>query len=263
MTDDAKEHLDRTIMSSRFRLGQYIDEGYNLWKRKPLSYTAILILIAFGSSLFGSIPIIGPMIYSLIVSPCLTLGVYTGSKIISEDEEYFRFEDFFTGFGSWSKILVLYLIIFGIAFFLFIPIMFQIGLSNVALMTQNDLTTFPYDSITGTTALLIIPLIYAGLLTSYALPMLGIYQLEPWEALRYSAKYIHKHWVMYFSYCVVILFIVLLGLLAFFVGAIVTASMIYPMIYVSFADVTNLEGYLNETNEEPDDYTGATLDDFR
>ena len=64
---------------------------------------------------------------------------------------------------------------------------------------------------------------------------------------------------------IVIFFIMMLGILAIVIGVIVTASMIYPMIYVSFRDVTDLDTFMNP--EEDDDlnlgYTGATLDDFR
>lgn len=261
--DETKEHLDEALLSSRFRLGDYIDEGYNLWKQKPLSYIAIILLLGIASTIANVIPLIGPLLYSLIVSPCITAGIYLATKILDENSDDFRFEDFFSGFGFLSKVVVLYLIIFGFAFLLILPIMFQIGLSNIDLINQNDPSTFPLEAINSTTLLLFLPLIYAGLLTSYAVPILAIYRLEPWDALRYSAKFIHKHWLMFFLYSIVVIFIVLLGLLALIIGVIVTASMIYPMIYVSFKDVTDLDGFLNGEPDDIEPYTGATLDDFR
>ena len=262
-TEETKEHLDNALLTSRFRLGDYLDEGYNLWKRKPLSYVAIILLLGIASSIANLIPVIGPLMYSLIVSPCIILGIYLGSKILDNDSDEFRFEDFFSGFAFLSKAIVLYLIIFGLAILLILPIMFQIGLSNIELINQNDPSTFPVEAFNSTTLLLILPLIYAALLTSYAVPILGIYNLEPWDALRYSAKFIHKHWIMFFLYMLVILFIVLLGLIALIIGVVVTASMIYPMIYVSFKDVTDLDSYLNQESDDEEPYTGATLDDFR
>ena len=266
MSDDtAIDHLDDSLHSSRFQLGSYIDQGYNLWRKKPLSFVAILLLSGLISVSLNIIPLLGPLLGGLFISPCLTLGVYLSCQIIEDDANAFKFEDFFSGFSFLSKVVVLNLIIYGFAILLIFPIVMSIGFTAFASFDSADPTSFPIESIGGVTLLLIIPLIYASLLVSYAVPMIGFYKLEPWDALRYSAKYIHKHWFMFFLFMIVIFFIMMLGILAIVIGVIVTASMIYPMIYVSFRDVTDLDTFMNP--EEDDDlnlgYTGATLDDFR
>lgn len=266
MSDDtAIDHLDDSLHRSRFQLGSYIDEGYNLWKKKPLSFVAILLLAGLISLSLNIIPILGPLLGGLFISPCLTLGIYLSCHIIEDDDKTFKFEDFFSGFSFVSKVIVLNLIIYGFAILLLLPIVMSIGLSALTSFVITDPSTFPVNAISGFTFLLIIPLIYASLLVSYAVPMIGFYKLEPWDALRYSAKYIHKHWIMFFLFMIVIFFIIMLGILAIVIGVIITASMIYPMIYVSFRDVTDLDTFMNP--EEDDDlslgYTGATIDDFR
>jgi len=262
---NAIEHLEESLHSSRFRLGSYIDEGYNLWKKKPLSFIAILLLSALISVTLNIIPILGTLMGSLFISPCLTLGIYLSCRIIDDDVNAFKFEDFFSGFSFISKVIVLNLIIFGFALILIFPLVMSIGIGALTSFDSADPTTFPIETIGGSTFLFIIPLIYAALLTSYAVPMIGFYNLQPWDALRFSAKYIHKHWIMFFLFMIVIFFIVMLGILAIFIGVFITASMIYPMIYASFKDVTDLDGFLEP--EENDDitlgYDGATLDDFR
>ena len=160
MTDkETKIHLDEALLTSRFRLVEYIDEGYNLWKQKPLSYVAIILLLGIASTIANLVPLMGPLLYSLVVSPCITVGIYLGTKILDEDSDDFRFEDFFSGFNFLSKAVVLYLIIFGFAFLLILPIMFQIGLSNIELINQNDPSTFPFEAFNSTTLFLFLPLI--------------------------------------------------------------------------------------------------------
>ncbi len=265
--EESKQHLDKAIQYSSFNLGQYLDDGYNLWKRKPLSFVALILLLMMASVLSNILPFAGSIINSLIISPCLTLGAYLACKVVDYDIDDFKFEDFFSGFQFVSKAITLNLIIIGLGLLLALPLIFQIGISNIDFLLSSDPLTlqneFPVDAITSTTFLLIIPLIYAGLLTSFALPILGIYRLEPWDALRYSALFIHKHWIMFFFYYIVIIFIMLLGFLALIIGVVITVSMLYPMIYISFKDITDLDTYLAGDSSEIETHQGATLDDFR
>ena len=258
-------HLDTALSNSRFDLGEYLDEGFNIWKKRAFSFIGIFIITILIQLTLGALPVLGPFLNSFVVAPCITLGIYLGTQIIDHRDEDFRFDDFFSGFPFFTNIIVLYAIISFLAMLIFTPFLLHIGIDNLEAFDLADPTTFPIKSVSWTTILLLLPILYAGLLVSYAIPMLGFYKLPPWQALTYSAKFIHKHWFNFFAFSLVIGFIVLLGLIAVIIGVVITGSMINPMIYASFKDVTDLSGYLNNVDEDDLDIEegGITLDDFR
>ncbi len=257
---DAITHLEEAYQDSQFKIGQYLDEGYTLWKKKPLSLVAIFCSIILISLLANAIPVIGPLLNSLFVGSCMGLGVFLGLEKIDLNED-FRFEHFFDGFKYISKVIVLNLIILGLAIIIMLPFVFHLGVDNLQMMVNGNPEDFPLESFSSSTWLYLIPILYASLLISYAIPMLGIYNLQPWDALRYSAKFINKHWLSFFAMYLILLFLMLLGLLVILIGIFITGSMMYPIIYASFKDVTQLEHFKNDAKDL--EYTGATLDDFR
>jgi hypothetical protein len=263
--DNTIAHLDKALANSTFDLGEYLDDGFNIWKKRAFSFVGIFIVTMVCQKTLGYLPVIGPILYSFVVAPCITLGIFLGTQVIDDRDIDFRFDDFFSGFPLFTKLIVLYSIISLLAILIVTPLMLHIGVGNLEAFDVADPTTFPVDSLSWTTILLMLPILYAALLVSYAIPMLGFYQLPPFKALTYSAKFIHKHWFKFFAFSLVVGFIVLLGLLAFIIGVVITGSMIYPMIYASFKDVTDLNGYLGTDEEEETDIIegGITLDDFR
>lgn len=259
---DAIQHLEEAYQSSEFKIGKALDEGYNLWKQKPLSLIGIFCLVLIISVLASNLPVVGPLLNSLFIGSCLGLGIYLSIEKIDFNEA-FRFENFFDGFQFISKVILLNLIIFALALIIAAPFIFHIGVDALNLMLSGDPEEFPLNSFSSSTWLYVIPIIYCSLLISYAIPMIGSYNLQPWDALRYSAKFINKHWFSFFALYLVLIFLVLLGVIMLIVGAVITGSMMYPIIYASFKEVTQLEEYRNGSVEEEPEYTGATLDDFR
>ncbi len=264
MEKDAQEHLDEALSTSEFRLGSYISEGIDIWKKKPLSFLAILLLLALISAIMNIIPVVGPMINSLFISSCIGIGIYRGAQIL-ESEGDMDFETFFSGFDNIANVVILNLIIWACAMFLMIPLVLMLGVTNIDLLASGQIDGVDFSHVSASVFLILIPIIYAAMLMTYALPMLAFYDLTPWEALRNSARFAHKHWLSLFLFFVVIFFINILGVLALFVGIFVTMSMVYPMIYASFRDITDLDGYLRGDGDVfgSPTYTGATLDDFR
>lgn len=264
---DAISHLEQARAKSTFRLGAYLDEGYNIWKKEAVSFIGIMLVSVAISIVLSLIPILGSLVSALFVSPCLTLGIFLATRKIDVDRNQFEFGDFFSGFDFISKVIVLNLIIFGLGLLIVLPFVI-FGASNITSILDFDSAdpaSFPIEMFSGGLLLFLIPLVYLVLLTSYAIPMLGFYNLEPWEALKQSAKFIHKHWIMFFFFIIVIAIIAFLGLFALVIGIIVTASMMNPMLYASFKDVTDLDSYLNPPDEDDTvvGLGGITLDDFR
>ena len=151
------------------------------------------------------------------------------------------------------------LIIFGIAFLLIIPFALMVGFPFVLALISGDPSGVDFSGLSSMAFIAIIPMIYASLLVTFAVPIIGFYGLGSLEALQYSARFCHRHWVLLFLFFIIVMFIVLLGLIGFIIGVFVTMSFIYPMMYAAFQDITDWEGYNIDESAEPE----INLDYFR
>lgn len=262
MEKDAIEHLEQALEESQFQLGHYLKAGFKLWNTKPAQYIAfILVLMLIGLGL-GMIPFIGPVLNGLFISSCLTLGGYLYSDRVANDQSA-EFGNFFDGFQDIPKIIVLNLILFALAILILIPFVMSVGVSALMGSVEDSTSlSMPFENVGWGPILLILPAIYAYMLTAFTIPMIGFYGLSPVNALQYSAKFVHKHALSIFLFFMICFIIIFVGILGFFIGIFVTGSMIYALMYVLFSDLTDLDGYRTEEIED-DSYTGATLDDFR
>jgi hypothetical protein len=253
----AQDHLNQALIDSQFKFGQYLEEVLELWKKQILAYIGFASLTLAASLTLSSIPTIGPLLSSLFIGSCLSLGGYFYSDALDRNENP-DFGKFFEGFQYISKIVLQNLIIFGLALMILTPIVLWLGIDNIAALgTPEGLAKSP---IKGSFLLAMVPFVYFLMLTSFALPLLTFYNLQPMEALIYSARFVNKHFILLIVFFVFCGIFILSGLLAFIVGILVTFSFLAPLNYVVFKDLTNLDGYRFEPAVQ---YTGATLDDFR
>jgi len=257
---DAKEHLEEALSTSRFDLGGYINRGFDVWRKGAWSFIGFTLIVVVISMILALIPFIGSLVSSLFVSSCLTLGGYIVSQKITDGEEY-NFENFFDGFQYIGEVIVLNLIIFAIGFLLIIPFAMFVGVPFLWAVFTGDPTSLDFTGFNPSPFIMlaVLPLIYASLLVTFAIPMLGFYKLSSWESLQYSARFCHKHWVLLFLFFIVVMFMVLLGLIGLIIGVFVTISFVYPMLYTAFQDITDWEGYNEvpgdvEEEEDPLDY---------
>lgn len=190
------------------------------------------------------IPIIGTLASSLLVSPALTLGAYIVSHNIATEGNT-DFGKFFDGFKKASDIIVAYLIIFAIAIIVF-------GALGLLIFTGANLSSImegDYSSLLGAgwmIFLVIIPVIYLSVLTSYTVPFIYFYDLSGLDALKYSARFVHSQWIWVFLFAIVVGLLVSLGMIALIIGIVFTIGFYYTMFYSSFAGITRLDDYLNE-----------------
>lgn len=248
---DVHEHLETALSQSRFDIGGFISEGFGLWKKAPGSFIGFMLLSFVISMVLSMIPVVGSVISSLFVSSCLSLGAYMVVDRIDAGEG-FSFENFFDGFKRIGDVVIQNLIVFVIALVLIIPFAMMVGLAFFKEAMVGDPMAMGFENFNAWSFLALLPLAYAVLLLTFALPILGFYRLNPWESLQYSARFAHKHWIMIFLFFILVSIIVILGLLGLVIGIVVTASMMYPMFYVAFKNVTDWDGFNRQENIDPE-----------
>ena len=195
---DAKAHLDNQLPNSSFEFGLYISNGFEIWKKNIPLFMAFMFCFIVISLMLVFIPFIGQLASSWLVGPALTAGVYIFAHKLFMNERA-EFGDFFSGFDNASNIIIAYLImtVVGVAFV--IPLLVYLGVSvgldlfNADTNDPDFLSNLFTPGLLGVFAIYGIIGAYLGVLVSFTVHFITFYKLSGWDAIVYSAKYVHKH----------------------------------------------------------------------
>lgn len=238
---EAKNHLDYHLPYSNLDIGSAISDGFDTWKKEAGSYIGlvlILIGISFGLAI---IPIIGQIASGLIITPAMGLGAYLYTHKVVHSQQR-QFGDFFKGFDYIGPLIVAGLILFAFAIVLVAPV-------GIAAFVFTDIGMAPTDLFQSTWAIIAAVLfgllgIYASMLILFYQHFIGFFNLDGWDAIKYSAKYGHKNWIYLFGFMILVGLISAIGIIGFIIGVFVTYSMVFPMSYHAFRQMTNLDEFL-------------------
>lgn len=258
-----------------FKTNQYIQEGFAIYKKSPFSFIGFLLVTGAIYITCGLIPtFIGSIIYSVALSPTLAVGNYIVSHKIMQ-RRHTEFSDFFKGFDFLTQLVLLNLATTFIFIILFTPSIIEIyksGLYDWYLDFLNNPLEPPIDlpPVSEKTSLIfllnLIPVIYLSNAYSWASLFVVFHSMNFWDALESSRRVISKKWLTVFMLFLTLFSFILLAYLpttvvmiaspmlgAFFMSLFVMALIclspaFYCIIYVSFADVTDL--HENKENED-------------
>ncbi len=259
-----------------FSTGDYISEGFDLFKRNAGLFIGFMILSFFLSLIAGAIPKIGVFLNSLVISPILAVGYFIVADKIKRNRDY-DFGTFFEGFQH-ALPLILATIIMTIIFIIaFSPSLYSLYNSGIfdfyTAILENPLDIPDFDPIFSSNALTVLvlnSLIIWFLIVCYTWTthFIVFYGLDPWSAMEASRKIIMKRWFAVFGLYLAFFGIFLIGMLissltavmAPLLGVFVLIIMmlgilfvglptIYCSIYAAFADVI---GFLDD--DETDIY---------
>lgn len=275
MNQQQQQLINRLLSNGyEFHTSQYIKKGFDIFKKNPWSFIGFM-LVLFGISLFSSvIPVVGPFAYYFILGPVLGVGYYIVAHKMLHNEAT-EFGDFFKGFDHIAQLVLLNLVMIGILLLVFSPTIYTVYESGLVewymavlenpLDPPTDLP--PFENLNGTLIFLnFLPALYLMVAYIWSNLFVVFHGMNFWEALESSRQVITKKWFSVFG-----LFLSMIGIAFMFVlpGAFLMAlspvlgGIIYGlsilvliaiipafscMIYVSFADVTNL----GEDNQEED-----------
>lgn len=182
-----------------FKFGEYINNGFRLFFKRPADFVIYFIVYTF-LSILVSFTGIG----SLILTGPLTVGWFIIAHKVDKDEP-FEFADFFKGFRI------------------------TLPLFLVTLLT--------FLSVLAGTILLILPGIFLAVALSFSYYPVYFNKMEPVDAMKVSLRFVKKKWFSFFFFFIVLGLINFLGLLALGIGIFVTAPASALALYCAYKDI--------------------------
>lgn len=233
---------DSLINNYQVHIKNYIDYGWLVLKNNMglfVFYTVINFMITL---MLQIIPIVGPLVQSLLVSPCIAAGYYIAAQK-GFDGKYTELSDFFRGFDHWKELLIS--TVFNSVFIMILlsPLFFLFGVSAFLdvkkVLANEDIfsTTAAMISIT----IFLIGVVYMTVSYLFVTQFIIFHKMEAWPAMELSRKLIAKKWLYFFVFGTCLLLFQFLGTIFCFIGLLVTMPLMYCALHAAFRDIAGLE----------------------
>jgi|GEM_PF-299051 len=271
MPDSQRQRFaDAAMNGYPFPIKQYLREGWEIYKQQAILFIGFLLVITIISLVLSAIPIVGTVVYSLVIGPALMVGFYIVSDKIKR-QQFEGFGDFFNGFQYIKPLFLVSLATSIILIVVFLPSIFTLKSTGIfdwhAAVLEN-----PLDPPSGLEEILndlsgkklwlillnLLPLTYLGLAFSWAPLFVVFHRLNFWDAIETSRRIITREWFAVFGLFLAMAGLVLLpaflliglvgfiplagslALVAYALAVVCLAPFFYCTLYAAFADVTKL-----------------------
>lgn len=262
------EHTPQAIANRRYqvRIGQYLNEGWQIFSTQPAGYIGFLILTAIINAVLNNIPGAGPIVSSILAGLFLAGYYFVGFRIAHNQRP--EFSHFFNAFkNNYFMPIFLTNLIMGLIINIFIfsgSLLFIIaglpafqGLLEQAAAEASELDPELAELLTlleqlpplpeGLTpvlflvgTLLLLPGIYFSVAYLFALPLVVEHKFDVWPALETSRRLVTRDWWSFFFLNVSIIFFNLLGFCFCCVGLLVTVPWSSCVIVAAYRDIIGL-----------------------
>lgn len=248
---NAIQHLENVIENgSSFSIGDSLSQGFDIWKGNIGDFIGMMVVYMLIVMGIGLVPLAGQIVSSILVSPALLLGGVICSYLMHYRQPS-DFSNFFDGFANWKDIVIINLIIYGLSILFLIPIIFVIGFQFFDFAGDSFISNeYMFDDISTTAIIGIFAVAFAFafviLNLSQAIYINHFYKISPLKSLKYSWRIVIRQWFKVLLYLFLMSIICSLGLIALIIGVIVTISMIFPMTFSLFKNITHLDDYIDQ-----------------
>ncbi|MDR7898303.1 hypothetical protein RHJ63_08280 [Thermosynechococcus sp. JY1334] len=271
------EHTPQAIANRPYqvRIGQYLNEGWQIFSTQPAAYIGFLILAMIINGVLNNIPGAGPIVSTILVG-LFAAGYYFFSFRIARNQRP-EFSDFFNAFKN-NYFLPIFLtnLIIGLITNVFVisaSILFMIAglpfwqsiLRRAAaeaaepdadleqlLALLEQLPAVP-DALTPVFilvgAILLLPGVYFGVAYMFAVPLVVEHRFDVWPALETSRRLVSRDWWSFFFLSVSIIFFNILGFCLCCVGMLVTIPWSSCVIVAAYRDIIGLMPTTDNTNQ--------------
>ncbi|MFT5168630.1 MAG: putative membrane protein [Saprospiraceae bacterium] len=241
-----------------FDVGRYISEGFDIVKKDLglfIGYTLVAILIiGMASTTAGILKFLRPesmafqfigqltsQIVTQLIAPPLMAGFLIAAHKLHKNE-ILDFGDFFKGFDYYKQLVIQGLIIMGITFALFFPIILEFIIMvgfDINELANLGVTQFAIIGLTG----LVLFIVYVYILVSYLFaPAFIVFgQMEAWEALEASRKIVSQNFFPVLGFTLVLGLLIIAGYLACCVGVLFALPAIQAAVYCAFKDIMDFD----------------------
>ena len=252
----AVNHLEKILHQQRaFNVSETISRGFEIWKSDFGAFTGYGLVYLVFALVLGSVPVIGQVASSLLVSPALSLGgaIYAYRVYTKEDRE---FANFFDGFTHWQTLILVSGVTITLAILFLAPIIFAFGWESFMSAGMNyeiaDFEDFELSSLSLVImSIAVIAAVYIGVCLSYAVYIAGFFELGAVSSLKYSYKFVSRQWVWVFLYTIAAGICAISGLLLLLVGIVITYPMIFAMQFAGLEELTAVKEFYQGPEEDP------------
>ncbi len=220
-----------------FDIGEYIRQAFSIFQKAPGLFIAYAILSGLISLSAQLVPLLGT-IAAILVSYPILVGYYLAGHELSRGREV-QLSTFFGGFEYFGNLAAVYLIQFLAVLAVMIPFVLSLGVSAYLGAEFGGEIIAPAIGIPIMLAMLI-PLIYLSVSWIYAPLFVVFNNMGFWDAMEASRKIVHKRWWMVFAFLLALGLIMFGGAIALLIGLLVAYPVAMVAVYISFADITEL-----------------------
>ena len=226
----------RTVPASRG--WGWISEGFALFRRQPLTWILVtVVLIAFMMAT-GLVPFLGGLVAQLL-TPVLTAGLMLGCRKLEEGEDL-TVGSLFAGFSSRPGPLIAVgalALAALVLIFILVSVVFGLGMGAFFAAPQQDIE--PSEALTLVLAILVA--VAAGLPVYMAMwfapALIVLNDLSVGDAIRASFIACARNILPFLVYGIVLLLLMIVAVIPLLLGLLVLVPVLYASIYASYRDV--------------------------
>ena len=218
---------------------RWIVDGFHLFRKSPLMWIVLILVLALLWMVSFVIPILGPLLFNLF-SPVLFAGVMIGCRTVENNQEL-KVAHLFGGFKHAAPLVTVggvYLV----GTILVIGVVLLVSRGNIApavLSKSADLETLAAAARSMALAFAVGAAVYLPLLMLiWFAPLLVVFNgLPPVEAMKLSFTACLKNVVPFLVYGVAILVLWFIASIPLLLGLLVLLPVLFCSVYASYRDI--------------------------
>lgn len=222
---------------------QWIVDGFGLFRKFPLMWIALTIVLVLIWMVSFAIPILGPLVFNLL-SPVLFAGLMIGCKAVDSGEDL-ELSHLFAGFQKNATALVTIGGVYLVGTIVIVGIIFLMAggsmLPTILSKSPSDLQMLAGALRSMALALMIGFALYIPLIMMlWFAPLLVVFHdLNPVEAMKLSFAACLMNWLPFLVYGAVILVLWFIASIPLLLGLVVLLPVLICSVYASYKHIFN------------------------
>ena len=219
---------------------QWIVEGFDLFKKSPIIWVVLFIILFLIAIALHFIPILGPLVLYILL-PVFLGGLMVGCKAQQNGEEL-EIAHLFAGFKKNTNSLIALGGVYLVGQIIILGVMFIFGgtaMINLMKGGQPDLVAMTAAMSDAMLAVLIGLALYVPLaMALWFAPALAIFNdMQPVPALKSSFNACLKNIVPFLIYGIALFVLAIIASIPLFLGFLVLMPVIFASVYTGYRDI--------------------------
>lgn len=241
MSNGSSEAAPQIKVATADQATAWIGGGWQIFKKAPGIWIAILLIYLVISYVVRFIPVVGSLTMSLF-APVFLFGWLQGAKDAQAGQEL-KIEHLFAGFKSprMGSLVILGLLTLALALGLA-----MLGGLGVLGMFMGGGEHMRMESIGIGALLACLIMLFAALLIGaavlFAAPLVGFSGMSPWPAVQLSFAAAIKNWLALLVWSLLALLVMIAGAIPFGLGLLIAIPVLAASYYLAYCDIFGASG---------------------